>query len=156
MIGSEGNAWPVLKRVLQEAAIAKCAEMIGGCDWTVEASASYAKERVQYGHPIGAYGSIQHYLADMWVDILGTRNLVMKAAWKLATDQPADKEVGMASARAGEMGRKTTTVGHRIFGAIGFTMEHDLHLYHRRTVAADLAYGDSDFHYEQVARTLGL
>ena len=62
----------------------------------------------------------------------------------------------MAKIRAGEMGRKATTVGHRIFAGIGFTMEHDLHLYHRRTVAGDILFGDSDFHHEQVAKGLGL
>ena len=123
---------------------------------TLDMTLAYAKERVQFGRPIGSFQAIQHYLADMWVDMLGTRNLVLQAAWKLSTDEPADKEVGMAKIRAGAMGRKATTVGHRIFAGIGFTMEHDLHLYHRRTVAGDMAFGDSDFHHEQVAKSLGL
>jgi alkylation response protein AidB-like acyl-CoA dehydrogenase len=119
-------------------------------------SVAYANDRVQFKRPIGSFQAVQHFLADIWVDIIGTRTLIMKAAWKLATDQPADREVGMAKARAGEAGRKATFVGHRIFGAIGFTMEHDLHLYHRRTVAADMAFGDSDYQHEQIAKSLGL
>ena len=156
VVGPVGEAWPIIKAVLDRAAVARSAETLGAMRAALDMTVQYAKDRVQFGRPIGSYQAIQHYLADMWVDIIGTRNLVMKAAWKLATDQPADKEVGMAKARAGEVGRKATTVGHRIFGAIGFTMEHDLHLYHRRTVAWDLEFGDSDFHHEKIAQSLGL
>ncbi len=156
VIGRVDQAWSVVKAALDRAAVARAAETVGAMRAALELSLAYSKERVQFGQPIGSFQAMQHYMADMWVDILGTRNLVFKAAWKLSTDEPADKEVSMAKIRAGEMGRKTTTVAHRIFAGIGFTMEHDLHLYHRRTVAADMAFGDSDFHHEQVAKSLGL
>ncbi len=156
VVGSVGEAWPIVKAVMDHAAVARSAETLGAMRATLDMTVKYANDRVQFGRPIGSFQAVQHYLADMWVDIIGTRSLIMKAAWKLATGEPADKEVGMAKARAGEAGRRATFVGHRIFGAIGFTMEHDLHLYHRRTVAADLAFGDSDFHHEQVAKCLGL
>ncbi len=155
-IGPVDEAWPIVKAALDRAAVARAAETVGAMRATLDMTLAYAKERVQFGRPIGSFQAIQHYLADMWVDMLGTRNLVLQAAWKLSTDEPADKEVSMAKIRAGAMGRKATTMGHRIFAGIGFTMEHDLHLYHRRTLAADLAFGDSDFHHEQVARSLGL
>jgi len=156
VVGRVDQAWPVVKAALNRAAVARAAETVGAMRASLELSLAYAKERVQFGQPIGSFQAMQHYLADMWVDILGTRNLVFKAAWKLSTGEPAEKEVSMAKIRAGEMGRKTTTVGHRIFAGIGFTMEHDLHLYHRRTVAADMAHGDPDFHHEQLAKSLGL
>ncbi len=156
IIGPVGRAWPIVKAVLNRAAMARSAETVGTMRAAMDMTLAYVKEREQFGRPIGSFQSIQHYLADMWLDILGTRNLVLQAAWKLSTDDPAAREVSMAKVRAGEMGRKLTTVGHRIFGAIGFTMEHDLHLYHRRTVAADLAFGDSQFHHEQVAKILGI
>ena len=155
-IGPMDQAWPIVKAALDRAAVARAAETVGAMRATLDMTLAYAKERIQFGRPIGSFQAIQHYLADMWVDMLGTRNLVLRAAWKLSTDEPADKEVSMAKVRAGSMGRKATTVGHRIFAGIGFTMEHDLHLYHRRTLAADLAFGDSDFHHEQVAKSLGL
>jgi alkylation response protein AidB-like acyl-CoA dehydrogenase len=156
VIGQVDQAWPIVKAALNKAAVARAAETVGAMRAALDLSLAYSKERVQFGQPIGGFQAMQHYMADMWVDILGTRNLVLQAAWKLSTGEPADKEVSMAKIRAGEMGRKTTTVGHRIFAGIGFTMEHDLHLYHRRTVAADMAFGDSDFHHEQVAKSLGL
>jgi alkylation response protein AidB-like acyl-CoA dehydrogenase len=156
VIGQVDQAWPVVKAALDRAAVARAAETVGAMRATLDMTLAYAKERVQFGRPIGSFQAIQHYLADMWVDMLGTRNLVLQAAWKLSTDEPAEKEVSMAKIRAGEMGRKATTMGHRIFAGIGFTMEHDLHLYHRRTVAGDMVFGDSDFHHEQVAKGLGL
>lgn len=156
VVGDVGRAWPVVKATLDRAAVAKSAETVGAMRAVLEMSVAYAKERVQFGKPIGSYQAIQHYLADMWVDILGTRNLVMQAAWKLAAGLPADKAVGMAKVRAGEAGRKVSTVGHRIFAAISFTMEHDLHLYHRRTLAGDLSFGGSEYYSEQVAKSLGL
>jgi alkylation response protein AidB-like acyl-CoA dehydrogenase len=156
VIGPVGRARPVVRRVLNMAAVARSAETVGSMHAVLDMSVAYAKERVQFGRPIGAYQAIQHYLADMWVDVQSARNLVMKAAWALDEDQGVDKSVSMAKALAGRLGRRVTTVGHRIFGAIGYTMEHDLHLFHRRAVAGDLAFGDSDFHYERVAEGLGL
>lgn len=156
VVGPVGEAWPIVKAVLDRAAVARSAETLGSMRATLDMAVAYAKDRVQFGRPIGSFQAIQHFLADMWVDIMGTRTLVLKAAWKLTTDQPANREVSMAKARAGEAGRRATFVGHRVFGAIGFTMEHDLHLYHRRTVAADMVFGDSDYHHEQIASSLGL
>ncbi|MFH1139089.1 MAG: acyl-CoA dehydrogenase family protein [Pseudomonadota bacterium] len=156
VVGPEGRARPLVQAALDQAALARAADALGAMRAALDLTAAYAKERVQFGRPIGSYQAIQHYLVDMWMDILGLRNLVLKAAWKLASGGPADQEIAMAKARAGESGRKATTVGHRIFGAIGFTMEHDLHLYHRRTLGADMAFGNSDYQYEKVAVGLGL
>ena len=62
----------------------------------------------------------------------------------------------MAKARIGEAYRRVTILGHQIFGGIGFTTEHPMHLYHRRSIAGDAVFGDSDFQREKVARELGL
>ena len=156
IIGPVDGAWPTIKTIINMAGLARAAETVGVMRAVLEMTVAYAMERVQFGRPIGSFQAIQHYLADMWVDTLGARNLVMKAAWKLATGRPSDEATGMAKVMVGKAGRKATTTAHRIFGAIGFTMEHDLHLYHRRTLVNDLISGDSDFHYEQIARGLGL
>jgi len=156
IIGQADQAWPTIKAIINMSGLARAAETVGVMRAVLDMTVAYAKERVQFGRPIGSFQAIQHYMADMWVDTLGARSLVMKAAWKLATGQPSDEAIGMAKVMVGEAGRKATTTGHRIFGAIGFTMEHDLHLYHRRSLANDLIFGDSEFHYEQIARGLGL
>lgn len=156
VIGAHGQAWPVIEQVLNIAAVARCAEVVGAMRAVLDMTVAYTGQRVQFGHPIGSYQAIQHYLADMWVDLLGTRNLVLKAASRVATGRFDHSAISMAKVRTGNLGRKATSVAHHIFGAIGFTMEHDLHLYHRRTLGADLAFGDPDFHYAQIARGLGL
>ena len=156
IVGPVDGAWPAINAIINMEGLARSAETVGVMRAVLDMTVAYAKERVQFGRPIGSFQAIQHYLADMWVDILGARSLVMKAAWELATGRPSDKATGMAKVMVGKAGRKATTTGHRIFGAIGFTMEHDLHLYHRRALANDPILGNSDFHYEQIARGLGL
>jgi len=156
IVGPVDGAWPAIHAIINMAGLARAAETVGVMRAVLDMTVAYAKERVQFGRPIGSFQAIQHYLADMWVDILGARSLVMKAAWKLATGRPSDKATGMAKVMVAKAGRKTTTTGHRIFGAISFTMEHDLHLYHRRALANDPTLGNSDFHYEQIAAGLEL
>lgn len=156
VIGEIDQAWPVLKRVLDEATIAKCAEMLGGCDWTVEASVEYAKERVQYGHPIGAYGIIQHYLADMWIKANMARRLTYYAAWALQEGEATDLVIPSAKRCVNEAYKFCTRMGVQVHGGIGTTLDHDIGLYYRRSRQAALMFGDSDATLKTVARHMGL
>lgn len=156
LIGEVNQGWPVIKRVLEEAAIAKCAEMIGGCDWTVEASAAYAKERVQYGHPIGAYGSIQHYLADMWIEAGMARRMTYFAAWCLDQETPCSMEVAKTKACVSEAYKHCTRMGVQIHGGIGTTHDHDIGLFYRRARQAALLFGDTEDSLNKVAQEMGL
>ncbi len=146
----------ILQEVLEQAALARSAEMLGGAQAVLNMALTYARDRVQFERPIGSFQAVQHYCADMWIDITGSRNLLYKAAWKISQGKSAGKEAAMAKARVGEMYRKVTTLGHQIFGGIGYTMEHAMHSYHRRSIAGDLSFGDGDFQREKVARELGL
>ncbi len=103
VIGQVGQAWPIVEAALDRAAVARAAETVGAMRAALDLSLAYAKERVQFGQPIGSYQAMQHYMADMWVDILGTRNLVLQAAWKLSTGEPAEKEVSMAKIQQPEI-----------------------------------------------------
>ena len=156
IVGPADGAWPTINAIINMEGLARTAETVGVMRAVLDMTVAYAKERIQFGQPIGSFQAIQHYLADMWVDILGARSLVRNAAWELAAGRSPDKAIGIAKVMVGKAGRKATTTGHRIFGAIGFTMEHDLHLYHRRSLANDPTLGNSDFHYEQIAKGLGL
>jgi len=156
IVGTRNQAWPLIKDTLEKAAVARSAEMIGGAQAVMDMALSYAKERVQFDHPIGSFQAVQHNFANMWADINGSRNLLYKAAWKISKGVPASMESAMAKARVGEAYRRVTILGHKIFGGIGFTMEHDMHLYHKRSMAGDLSYGNGDFQRENVARELGL
>lgn len=156
MVGEADKAWPVLDRVLQEATIAECAEMIGGCDWTVETSAAYAKERVQYGHPIGAYGSIQHYLADMWIEAGMARRMTYYAAWCLDQGMDCTAIISQTKACVNEAYKHCTRMGVQIHGGIGTTHDHDIGLFYRRSRQAALLFGDTEYVLNKVAQEMGL
>ncbi len=156
LIGSADQGWPIIEKVLEQAIVAKCAEMIGGCDWVVEASASYAKERVQYGHPIGAYGSIQHYLADMWIEAGMARRMTYFAAWNLDQGTPCKKDVAIAKACVNEAYKHCTRMGVQIHGGIGTTHDHDIGLFYRRSRQAALLFGDTEDSLRKVSQEMGL
>ncbi|MBU2547854.1 MAG: acyl-CoA/acyl-ACP dehydrogenase [Proteobacteria bacterium] len=155
-VGPIDRGWPVVRGVLDRAAVARGAEMIGCMQAAYDMALDYCKERTQFGRPIGAYQAVQHHLANMWLDTFSSRNLVYQAAWKMSEGLPAEADAAMVKTRTGELARKTTKTAHQLFGAIGFTMEHDLHIYYRRVLSADMAFGNSDHHRERVAQALGL
>jgi alkylation response protein AidB-like acyl-CoA dehydrogenase len=156
ILGKPGAGWSIVEDVLEKASVVLCAEMIGGALAVLDMSLQYAKDRTQFNRPIGSFQAIQHHLADMWMDIHGSRFLVYQAAWKISEGMKAGMEVAMAKARVGEAFRRVTILGHQIFGGIGFTKEHDMHLYHKRSITGDLNLGHADIHREKVACYLGL
>lgn len=156
LVGKLNGGWPVIRSILRKATVAKCAEMVGGAQASLDMAVSYAKERIQFGRPIGSFQAIQHYCANMVTDVDGSRFITYKAAWTESEGLPADMEVSMAKAWTSEAYKRVAVLAHQIFGAIGFTMDHDMHLYFRRAKAGELAYGDADFHREIVAAQLGL
>ncbi|MBI2877149.1 MAG: acyl-CoA/acyl-ACP dehydrogenase [Candidatus Tectomicrobia bacterium] len=154
-LGPLNQGFPILQQLLQWAMIAKCAEMVGGADWVVENCTAYAKERVQYGHPIGSYGIIQHYLAEMWTESGIAKRFTYYTAWRLDQGLPCEKEVSMTKAFVSEVYRRWTRMGVQVFGGIGTTREHDMGLYYRRARQAALLFGDPDSLREKVAQEMG-
>ncbi|MEE8384337.1 MAG: acyl-CoA dehydrogenase, partial [Dehalococcoidia bacterium] len=156
VLGEPDRGWPLVRDLLEKATVAKCAEMVGGAQAALDMAVAYAKERVQFNRPIGSFQAIQHYCANMVSDVDGSRFVTHKAAWRVSEELPAAKDVSVAKAwTSGAYGRVTLTA-HQIFGAIGFTMDHDLHLYYRRAKAAEMMFGDGAFHRAVVAREMGL
>jgi len=156
IVGERDEGWPIVKDVLQKATVAKCAEIVGGAQAALDMAVNYAKERVQFGRPIGSFQAIQHYCANMATDVSGSRFITYKAAWKVSEGFPAALDVAIAKAWASEAYGRVTLLAHQIFGAIGFTMDHDIHLYYRQAKAAEIIFGDADFQRAIVARELGL
>jgi len=156
IVGGLDHGWPVIQDTLEKAAVAKCAEMVGGAQAALEMAVNYAKERIQFNRPIGTFQAVQHYCANMVTDVDGARYITYKAAWKLSKGIPATKSVAMAKAWVGDAYQRVTILGQQVFGAIGFTMDHDMHLYYRRARAGAIAFGNSNFHREVVAKELGL
>ncbi len=145
-----------LQRIIERAAVGKCCEMVGNLQKVLEITLEYAKTRKQFDRAIGSFQIIQHCLADMATDVDGARFSTYQAAWMLSQDLPCTKEVAIAKAWASQASQRVITLAHQIHGAIGVTMEHELHYYTRRAKAAELAFGDADFHREIVAREMGL
>ncbi len=156
VLGKSGKGWPIVEFIRQWGAAAKCAEMVGGAERVLEMTLDYAKVREQFGKPIGSFQAIQHHCANMAVDVLGARFIAYEAIWRLSEGLDAAAEVSMAKAWTSDACQRVCGLGHQIHGAIGFTKEHDLQLYSRSAKAAELSFGDADYHRERVAEWLAL
>ena len=156
ILGHPGKGWVLVQRIIERGAAAKCCDLVGGLQRVLEMTLDYAKERQQFDHPIGSFQVIQHYCADMATDVDSTRFSTYQAAWMLSEGLPCCKEIAVAKAWAGEAYERVVTLAHQIHGAIGCTIDHDLQFYTKRGKAAQLSFGDGDYHRETVARQMGL
>ena len=156
LLGNLDHGGPVVERMLERAAVAKCAEIIGMAQKALELTVEYAKIRVQFGRPIGSFQALQHLCADMLVNLDSSKLLTYQAAWKISEGLPATKEASMAKAWASEACRQITQDAHQIHGGIAFMVEHDLQLYFRRVKAAESLFGSPEFHHELICREMGL
>lgn len=156
IIGELDRGWAVVKEMLPKAILAHCALMVGGAQQVLEMTVNYAKERVQFGKPIGSFQAIQHKCANMATDVDGCRFITYQAAWKYNEGLSCDLEISMAKAWVSEAYRRTCAEGHQIHGGIGFIKDHDMQLYYRRAKTSELMFGDTDYHRELVAQQIGL
>lgn len=156
MLGQPDQAWSEVHKIVERAAVGKCCEMVGSLQRVLEMTLEYAKERKQFDRPIGSFQVIQHYCADMATDVDAARFSTYRAAWMLSEGLPCTKEVAIAKAWMGEASQRVLALAHQIHGAIGVTLEHDLHFHTRRAKAAELAFGDASFYREVVAKEMGL
>jgi alkylation response protein AidB-like acyl-CoA dehydrogenase len=157
VMGPPHHAWPQLKRAMEWATAALCAEMMGGAQKVLEDSTEYAKTRQQFGKPIGIYQAVSHKLADMLVLSESGRSATYYAAWTVDADAP-DRSLAssMAKAYVSDAYRKVAGDGIQVHGGIGFTWEHDMHLYFKRAKASEVTLGDATYHRELVAQALDL
>jgi alkylation response protein AidB-like acyl-CoA dehydrogenase len=157
VMGAAGKSWPALKRALEWATSALCAEMVGGVQKVLETSTEYAKTRHQFGKPIGIYQAVSHRLADMLVMSESGRSATYYAAWAVDADAP-DRSLAssMAKAYVSDAYRKVAGDGIQVHGGIGFTWEHDMHLYFKRAKSSEVTLGDATYHRELVAQALDL
>jgi alkylation response protein AidB-like acyl-CoA dehydrogenase len=152
ILGNLNEGWPVLHKILEKAIVAQCAEMVGGAKQVLEMTVEYAKQRMAFGHHIGSFQAIQHYCADMLVDVDGCSLMVYNAAWRLSEGLPAAQEAAMAKAFINEGFKRIAASGIQIHGAIGVTEDHDLPLYFKRAKAWEINLGDTNFHLDKIAK----
>ena len=157
MMGVKGRAWPALARVVERATVALCAEMCGGAQRVLDMTTDYAKIRVAFGKPIGTYQGVKHKAADMLVDVENAKSLTYYAAWAVDENAPeAALAASMAKAYVTDAYRKAAGAGIQLHGGIGFTWEHDLHLYFKRAKSSEFTFGDATYHREKVAQLISL
>jgi alkylation response protein AidB-like acyl-CoA dehydrogenase len=156
LIGEKDKGWPIIESVLEKATVGLCAQIVGGAQQVLEMSVDYAKERIQFGKPIGSFQAIQHHCANMAVDVEGCRFITYQAAWKISEGMPAAKEIAMAKAWCSDAFRRVASLGHQIHGGIGFIEDHDMPLYFKRAKAWELLLGDARHHQDKVAQEIGL
>lgn len=152
ILGNFNEGWPILDNVLEKAAVAQCAQMVGGAKQVLEMTVEYAKQRVAFGHPIGSFQAIQHHCANMLLDVDGCCLLVYNAAWRLSQRLPATREVAIAKALINERFKRIAALGIQIHGAIGFTQDYDLPLYFKRAKAWEINLGNTEFHLDKIAK----
>ena len=157
LMGQKGAAWPTLARVVERATVALCAEMCGGAQRVLDMTTDYAKIRVAFGKPIGTYQGVKHKAADMLVDVENAKSLTYYAAWAVDENAPeASLAASMAKAYVTDAYRKVAGAGIQLHGGIGFTWEHDLHLYFKRAKSSEFTFGDATYHRERVAQLINL
>jgi alkylation response protein AidB-like acyl-CoA dehydrogenase len=157
LIGDEGAGAVVLRRTLDIAAVALAAEMVGVAQSALDMAVAYASTRVQFDRPIGSFQAIKHKCADMFIDVETSRALVMHAAWAVSHGTASLSEVAsMTIAHASDACFRVVAQNLQILGGIGYTWEHDGHLYFKRGKSSSQLLGSSDSHRELVASAVGL
>ena len=144
-----------VEELVDRGATAYAAEMLGGASRVLEMTAQYAKDRVQFGQPIGSFQAVKHRCADMLVDVEGMRSTVWHAAWCLSAGDPgASVAASTAKVWCSDASRRVMASGLQVHGGIGFTWEHDLHLFLKRSQLDQLSFGDAPWHRDRLAGLL--
>ena len=157
LLGAPGAGWALMAPAFRLGALARSAEMVGAAQRVLELCVEHARVRVQGGRPIGGYQAVQHACADLFRDVESARWLTWEAGWQAESGgRDVDAAVAAAKAYCAEAALRVARRGHQIMGAIGYSEEHPLHLFHKRILAASLDAGDAALHLETVARAIGL
>ena len=157
LIGEDGAAGAVLTKTLDLAAVALAAEQVGGAQRVLDMSVEYAKSRIQFGRPIGSFQAIKHKCADMLLEVESAKSAAYYAAWAAAEDSDELPVVAsLAKAYCSEAYFHAAAENIQIHGGIGFTWEHDAHLYFKRAKSSELIFGDPAYHRELLAQRIGI
>jgi len=154
VLGTPGQGWALLMPFLHMAVVGLCGYMVGVAARAHEIATAYAKERVQFGRPIGAFQAVQHYLAQTITEVVAAETVGLYAAWALQEELPAEEmEAAVAKAKlaAGEAAAHATFVAAQIFGGLGYIEDVDITLYLRRGKQLQLSMGSPRYWEERLA-----
>ena len=157
LIGEDGGAAAGLSKALDLIAVGLAAEQVGGAQRCLDASVDYAKNRIQFGRPIGSFQAIKHKCADMLLEVESAKSAAYYAAFAAADDSDELPVVAsLAKSYCSEAYFHAAAENIQIHGGIGFTWEHPAHLYFKRAKSSELLFGDPTYHREQLAQRIGL
>jgi alkylation response protein AidB-like acyl-CoA dehydrogenase len=156
LLGRINRGWEPVARVLVQAALAKCAEMVGAAQRVLDLTVEYSKTRVQFEHLIGSFQAIQHQCANMLIQVDSSRLITYQAAWKLSQGLDASEDVALAKAWVSDAYRQVTALGIQVHGGVGFMEDHELGLYYKNARSAEIAFGDSNFWRQKLVQRLQL
>ena len=157
LIGTDGAGWDVLSTVLDLAAVSLAAEQVGGAQFVLEMAVQYAKDRVQFGRPIGSFQAIKHKCADMLLEVESAKSAAYYGLWCAAEmNDELPSVASLAKAYCSEAYFHATAENIQIHGGNGFTWEHPAHLYFKRAKSSELLFGDPTYHREQLAQRIGI
>ena len=157
LIGNQGDGWPILSQTLDLAAVALSAEQLGGAQRCLDMAVDYAKQRVQFGRPIGSFQAIKHKCADMLLRVESARSASYYAGWAASVqDQELPALASLAKAYCSDAYFHCAAESLQIHGGVGFSWEYDVHLYFKRAKSSETLLGDATYHRELVAQRIGL
>jgi len=156
-LGTPGEGWAALSKTLDQAAACLANEMVGGAQQVLDMSVEYAKVRVQFGRPIGSFQAIKHKCADMLLEVESGKSAAYYAAWAAAEDnEELPVAASLAKAYCSDAYFHAAAENIQIHGGIGFTWEHDAHLYFKRAKSSEILFGDATYHRELLAQRIGI
>jgi alkylation response protein AidB-like acyl-CoA dehydrogenase len=157
LIGAEGAGGAVLSTVMDLVAVGLAAEQVGGAQKVLEMAVQYAKDRVQFGRPIGSFQAIKHKCADMLLEVESAKSAAYYGLWCASEmNDELPSVASLAKAYCSEAYFHATAENIQIHGGIGFTWEHPAHLYFKRAKSSELMFGDPTYHREQLAQRIGI
>lgn len=153
-LGAARSGWRTWTATMLDGAVLLAAQAIGGARYALEITTQYAKDREQFGKPLGAFQAIAHYLADASTAVEGGTILVHEAAWARTEGRPLERLAPMAKLFACRTFRDTTAMAQQVFGGVGFTLEYDIQLYFRRAKQLQISWWDERALEELVAASV--
>ncbi len=157
LVGGDGAGWPILSKTLDLAAAALANEQVGGAQKVLEMSVQYAKDRRQFGRPIGSFQAIKHKCADMLLEVESAKSAAYYASSCAAEDdEDLPVAASLAKAYCSDAYFAAAAENIQIHGGIGFTWEHPAHLYFKRAQTTRLLLGDPAYHRELLAQRIGI
>ena len=156
-LGDVGSGFAAFSKTLDQAGVLLSNEMIGGAQFVLDQSVEYAKVRVQFGRPIGSFQAIKHKCADMLLEVESGKSAAYYSAWAAAEDNEELPVVAaLAKAYISDAYFHCAAENIQIHGGIGFTWEHDAHLYFTRAKSCEIYLGDATYHRELLAQRIGI